>query len=106
MEHQRTGEVAKPIAFGRRKVRPRVCIADGKRHIRVFLREALEELGFTTCECAQLSQLDAVLDVQPPDLVLLGLSADGVEAGETLKTLAAREFDGKILLLGRAIRSR
>jgi EAL domain-containing protein (putative c-di-GMP-specific phosphodiesterase class I)/CheY-like chemotaxis protein len=99
MEH-RTGEAAKPIALGRRKVRPRVCIADGKRHIRVFLREALEELGFITCECAQLSQLDAVLDEQLPDLVLLGLSAGGVEAGETLKALAAREFDGKLLLLG------
>jgi CheY-like chemotaxis protein len=39
------------IDVGWRKVMPRVCIVDGKRHIRKFLEEALEQLGFTTCEC-------------------------------------------------------
>ena len=49
------------IAFGRRKVSPRVCVADGKQHIRTFLVEALEEIGFVTCECMQASELSAVL---------------------------------------------
>jgi DNA-binding response OmpR family regulator len=100
MEHQRTGEAASPATFGRRKVRGRVCIADRKQHIRAFLSGALEELGFSACECPQVGQLDVVLDEQVPDLVILGLSGDGVEAGEILETLAAREFDGKVLLLG------
>jgi EAL domain-containing protein (putative c-di-GMP-specific phosphodiesterase class I) len=100
MEHQRTGESAKPAASRRRKLGPRVCIIDRKQHIRVFLRQALEEIGFIACECAQADQLNAVLDEQMPDLVLLGLSAGGVEARQTLKTLAAREYDGKILPLG------
>ena len=30
-----------PTSFGRRKVVPRALIADGKAHIRNFLREAL-----------------------------------------------------------------
>ena len=38
--------------FGRRKVTPRVCVADSKKHLRTFLTEVLEDLGFVTCECA------------------------------------------------------
>src|SRR5262245_6888134 len=51
MFHRTTEEVRAPTTFGRRKVRPRVCVADGKQHIRTFLREALEELDFIVCEC-------------------------------------------------------
>jgi EAL domain-containing protein (putative c-di-GMP-specific phosphodiesterase class I) len=94
-------EPSQLVAFGRRKVRPRVCVADDRQHIRTFLGENLEELGFITCECAQVSELGAVLERHLPDLVILGLSRGGVEAGEMLKSLAARTFDGKVLLLGR-----
>jgi hypothetical protein len=38
----------KPKTFGRRKVKPRACVADGKRHLRAFMREVLEDLGFVT----------------------------------------------------------
>jgi DNA-binding response OmpR family regulator len=101
MEHQQTGEPAKPVAFDGRQVRPRVCIVDRKSHIRAFLREALEEVGFIAGECAQADRLNVVLDEPQPELLLLGLSTGGgVEACEMLKTLAAREFGGKILLLG------
>jgi EAL domain-containing protein (putative c-di-GMP-specific phosphodiesterase class I) len=100
MEHQRIGEAANQATFGRRKVRRRVCIANCKRHIRAFLSGALEELGFSACECAQVGQLDVVLGERLPDLVIIGLSGDGVEAGEILETLEARQFDGKVLLLG------
>jgi EAL domain-containing protein (putative c-di-GMP-specific phosphodiesterase class I) len=93
-------EIGKVATFGRRKVAPRVCIADSKQHIRTFLSEALEELGFITCDCAQVGEIDAVLDSHLPDLVVLGLSAGGVEAGRMLKGLAAKAFDGKVLLLG------
>jgi EAL domain-containing protein (putative c-di-GMP-specific phosphodiesterase class I) len=102
MKHQSREEVANAIAFGRRKVRPRVCVADAKTHIRTFLVEALEELGFVTCGCSHLAELSAVLEAQRPDLVVLGLSAGGLEAGEMLKLLAAKTFDGKVLLLGPA----
>jgi len=86
--------------FGRRKVAPRVCIGDGKPHIRKFLGEALEELGFITCECTQVGELSAVLDGQAPNLVVVGLSAGGIEAAAMLEALAARAFDGKVLLVG------
>ena len=100
IENQKPQEAGARIAFGRRKVVPRVCVADRKQHIRRFIGEALEELGFITCECAQVGELGAVLDAHLPDLVVLGLSAGGIEARQMLKTLAAKEFDGMILLLG------
>ena len=62
--------------------------------------EALEELGFITCECMQVSDLGALLDVQLPDLVVLDLSGGGGAAGEMLEVLANKEFSGKVLLLG------
>ena len=91
-----------PATFGRRKVTPRVCIADAKQHVRTFLSETFQEFGFVTCECAQASELAAVLEQELPDLVVIGLSAGGVEAGEIVKRLAAAQFDGKALLLGPA----
>ena len=100
MSSRNIEEIGKLATFGRRKVAPRACIADSKQHIRTFLSEALEELGFITCECAQVGEIDAVLDSHLPDLIVLGLSAGGVEAGQMLKGLATKAFDGKVLLLG------
>src|ERR1700680_1734670 len=84
MEHQKPNEAARLTTFGRRKVTPRVCVADSKQHIRTFLGEALEELGFITCECTQVSNLGALVDAQLPDLLVLGLSSGGIAAGEML----------------------
>jgi EAL domain-containing protein (putative c-di-GMP-specific phosphodiesterase class I) len=85
--------------FGHRRVRPCVCVIDGKQHIRTFLCDALEELGFITRECAHFGQLDTVLEPQP-DLIVLGLSCGGEEAAKILDALSAREFEGKVLVLG------
>src|ERR1700693_1795061 len=101
MGHQQPEEAIKFVTFGRRKIAPRVCIADSKSHVRKFLREALEELGFITCECTQVGELSAVLDGQVmPDLVGVGLSAGGIEAAAILEALVAKAFDGKVVLLG------
>ena len=96
------GERARAAAFGQRKVTPRVCIADNKTHLRTFLADVLEDLGFITCECAKVSELAAVLDAQLPDLVVLGLSFDGIDAGRMLDILAAKGFAGKVLAIGAA----
>jgi len=94
------GERARAAAFGKRKVTPRVCIADNKTHLRTFLADVLEDLGFITCECAEVGELAAILDAQLPDLVVLGLSFDGIEAGRILETLAAKGFSGRVLAIG------
>ncbi|HET7680928.1 MAG TPA: EAL domain-containing protein [Xanthobacteraceae bacterium] len=100
MQHQSPAKAFQAARFGRRKVAPRVCIIDSKPHIRKFLAEALEELGFITCACSQVGELSAVLSAQVPDLCVMGLSAGGNEAAAMLEALAANAFDGKILLLG------
>ncbi len=86
--------------FGRRKVAARACVADGKVHIRNFLREALEELGFITCECEQPDGLRAVVGLERPDLIVLGLSGGGIAANEILERLAQSNFGGKVLVFG------
>jgi DNA-binding NtrC family response regulator len=87
------------VSFGKRKVVSRVCVVDGNQDIRGFLREVLEELGLIVCECMQVRDLSAMLNTQLPDLVVLGQSLGGVEAGEALQMLAAQDFAGKALLL-------
>jgi EAL domain-containing protein (putative c-di-GMP-specific phosphodiesterase class I) len=93
-------ETIEAVPFGRRKVAPRACIADSKPHIRAFLREALEELGFIASECAQAVNLSETAGAQRPDLFVLGLSAGGLAANDMLETLTAMKFAGKVLLFG------
>lgn len=93
------GETA-AVTFGRRKVAPLVCIADDKPHIRGFLQEALEELGFIASQCEQPAQLTAILPSQQPDLFVLGLSGGGIAANEMLEALSRINFAGKVLLFG------
>lgn len=88
------------VTFGRRKVTPRVCIADGKPHIRNFLRDALEDMDFVTCECEAADALAAVLTEHRPDLFVIGLSGGGLAANAMLETLHRLNFDGKVLIFG------
>lgn len=86
--------------FGRRKIAPRACVTDSKPHIRNFLRDALEELGFITCECEQTESAGAIVQDQHPDLFVMGLSAGGIAANEILGLLEQMKFDGKVLVFG------
>ncbi|KWV60225.1 diguanylate phosphodiesterase [Bradyrhizobium macuxiense] len=86
--------------FGHRKLTPRACIADSKKHLRTFLAEALDDLGFITSECGQADELDAVLDAERPDLLVLGVSVDGIEVSKILETLVRKEYGGKVLVIG------
>lgn len=88
------------VSFGRRKVTPRACVADSKKHLRAFLSEILEDLGFVTSECARLEELGTVLESEVPDLVLLGIAVDGLEPGRFLESLVRHEYGGKVLAIG------
>src|SRR5436305_3874125 len=92
-EHMRAGY------FGHRKMLPRACIADGKKHLRIFLAEVLEDLGFITCDCAHAGDLAGVLDAQQPDLLVLGVSVNGIEVGAILETLVRKRYTGKVLVI-------
>lgn len=95
-----TGLADRVRGFGQRKITPHACIADSKKDIRTLLAETPEELGFIASECAAAVGLSVALDLRPPDLVVMGLSTDGVKAGEVLQVLSERRFDGKVLLIG------
>ena len=88
------------IIFGRRKVAPRVCVADGKKHLRAFLTDILEDFGFITSECEKADDLEETLAIHLPDLVVIGVSVDGIEAGKILEVLVRREFSGRVLVIG------
>jgi len=90
----------RPRTFGRRKMTPRACVADSKRHLRAFMSEVLEDLGFVTSECASADELQAMLANDLPDLILLGIAADGIEPGKFLEILVREAFDGKVLAVG------
>lgn len=100
MTHQIFGDLERSATFGLRRVTPRACVADSKRHLRAFLVDVLEDLGFVTSECAKADELGAILDTQLPDLVVLGVSADGIEVSKILETLVRQKFNGKVLAIG------
>jgi EAL domain-containing protein (putative c-di-GMP-specific phosphodiesterase class I)/CheY-like chemotaxis protein len=60
----------------------------------------LEDLGFVTSECASADELQAMLANELPDLILLGIAADGIEPGKFLEILVREAFDGKVLAVG------
>jgi EAL domain-containing protein (putative c-di-GMP-specific phosphodiesterase class I) len=100
MIHTIQGESVRSSWFGQRRLTPRACVADRKKHVRTFLAETLEDFGFITGECAQASELDDALDVQRPDLLVFGVSVDGIEVGKIIQTLARKDFAGKVLVIG------
>src|SRR5262245_55652025 len=100
MDDQRPEDATTLAAFSRHSVTPRVCVADAGPQLRTFLVETLEDLGCATCECVDVAALAIELASRLPDLVVIGSSAGGIEACKMVEWLAAKEFDGKVLVLG------
>lgn len=101
MEHGQAELVGgKPVIFGQRKVRPRACVAVGKRHLRAFLRDVLEDMGFVISECGTADELSHVLGTDFPDLILLGIGSDRIEPGRLLEILVREGFAGGVLAFG------
>ena len=94
--NQRRGEV---IQFGRRPIPPRACVVENKGHVRMFLAEMLDELGFIACEADTLD-LRAMLREFRPDMIVLGPLGGGVEVRGHLRTLQAQNFGGTVMLFG------
>jgi EAL domain-containing protein (putative c-di-GMP-specific phosphodiesterase class I) len=88
------------IPFGRRGLAPRVCVAAGKPHVRRFLADMLEDLGFVTDECGQVDEIARATAGVAADLVVLGSLDDAAEQSHALLLLASRHFKGKIMLFG------
>lgn len=100
MEKYKSNQWLHYSPFSLWNIRPWVCVIESKRHIRTFLRDALEEFDLITSECASEIELSGTLKSQHPDIVVLGPSADREEDCQMLTTLAANNFAGKVLILG------
>src|SRR5262249_19662278 len=100
MDDQRPEAATKRAALPRHSAMPWVCVAAPTQQMGTFLAETLQDLGCVTCECAGVADLGAELDLRPAALVVIGLAAGGIEACEMMELLAAKEFDGKVLVLG------
>ncbi|MEH6950263.1 EAL domain-containing protein [Nitrobacter sp. NHB1] len=57
----------------------------------------LEDIGFITVECTDISEMHTLLKAQTFSLVVLGASADDIEIDKILQTLATIQFEGKVL---------
>jgi hypothetical protein len=63
-EHR--GEI---VQFGRRPVPPRACVVENKTHVRMFLADMLDELGFIARE-ADAAEMRIMLGDFRPDLIV------------------------------------
>jgi EAL domain-containing protein (putative c-di-GMP-specific phosphodiesterase class I) len=93
---ERRGEI---IQFGRRPIPPRVCIVEKKTHVRMFLAEMLDELGFIARE-ADTPEIRTMLREFRPDLIVLGPLGAGLEVRAALRTLQAQNYGGMVMLFG------
>ena len=87
------------VQFGRRPIPPRACVVENKTHVRMFLTEMLDELGFIARE-ADTDRVRAVLRDFRPDLIVLGPLEAGLEVRSLLRTLQAQNYGGAVMLFG------
>lgn len=90
---------ANVISFAQRNTPQRVCIVDNKPHIRSFLAEIFEGLGFAPYGCTG-AELDVVLPDLAPDLILFGSLSGRDEVKGRLLRLSALNYGGKVMLFG------
>jgi EAL domain-containing protein (putative c-di-GMP-specific phosphodiesterase class I) len=88
------------LQFGHRRMAPRVCVVDTKPHIRTFLSEVLEDLGFVVSQCDRASTVVTALRSTVPDLIVLGLLAPESDVTKVLRSLASEGYSGKVMLFG------
>ena len=87
------------VPFGRRPIPPRACVLENKTHVRTFLAEMLDELGFITREAMTVDIRTMLRDFRP-DLIVLGPLDGGPEVRSVMQTLRAQGCAAKVMLFG------
>lgn len=85
------------VSFRLGPIPPRVCVVDNKPHVRSFIAEALDDLGFIVHQCGAAA-LAVVRAEVAPDLIVLGPLGEAGELAALLGNLAG--FPGKVMLFG------
>ena len=87
-----------PAPFIREPIRSAFIVEDDPR-VSVFLADVLTSEGFVSRQFSQLPDVEAALTQQRPEIIILDLSLHGSDAVETIRSLAAARFKGKVLLV-------
>src|SRR5262245_62643467 len=90
------GEV---VPFGRRPIPPRACVLENKTHVRTFLADMFDELGFIAREAVTAEARSSCRDFRA-DLSLLGPLDGGPEVRSVMETLRAQGYGAKVMLFG------
>jgi len=89
---------SEPAPFIRQPVRNAFIIEDDPR-VSVFLADILMSEGFVSHQFSRLPDIEAALAQTRPEVIVLDLSLGGSDAVETIRSLAAARFGGKVLLV-------
>ena len=81
---------------GRQKEGPLVLIVDDDSGLRAFVRASLELEGYSVREASSADEGLAVLEEQPPDLILLDVMMPQVDGWEMLRRMQERHGVGTI----------
>ena len=90
------GEV---VPFGRRPIPPRACVLENKTHVRAFLADMLDGLGFIAREATAADVRTMLRDFRP-DLIVLGPLDGGLEVRSVMDTLRAQGCGARVMLFG------
>ena len=99
MTDDREQQECEIIQFGRRQIPPRACVVENRTHVRMFLADMLDELGFIARE-ANTTDIRTTLREFRPDVIILGPLSAGLEVQAVLRTLQAQAYGGAVMLFG------
>src|SRR4029450_1909546 len=101
MTEDREQQDCEIIQFSRRPVPPRACVVEDRIHVRLFLADMLDEMGFIARE-AHPADIRATLRDFRPDVIVLGPLGAGLEVQAVLRSLQAQAYGGAVMLFGGA----
>lgn len=87
------------VSFGQRRTPPRLCVVENKQHVRSFLTDMFENLGFVVRGCAG-SELESAMPLFNPDLIVFGQLGGREELSARLRRLKAANYGGRVMLFG------
>lgn len=87
-----------PAPFIQEPIRSAFIVEDDPR-VSVFLADVLTSEGFVSRQFTELPDVEAALTQQRPEIIILDLSLHESDAVETIRSLAAARFRGKVLLV-------
>src|SRR5262249_13842931 len=91
---------SKLLPFGARSTALRVCVLERKPHIRTFLSDTLEDIGFIPHQCANTVELRGLITTLLPELVVFGTLSSDAELKTALSNLAVDRYTGRVMLFG------